>query len=103
MNKPELELIKISIIFEDDKSGKWERYFFFKVLKGEKRELFGLFRGKTVVVAFDKDKAGQEAQPKVIEELIKAGVPYRIAEWNAKDGKDPNELLKAGKLNTIVS
>lgn len=68
-----------------------------------KRELFGLFRGKTVVVAFDKDKAGQEAQPKVIEELIKAGVPYRIAEWNAKDGKDPNELLKAGKLNTIVS
>lgn len=66
-----------------------------------KEEMLGLLRGKTVVVAYDKDKAGQEAQAVLIERLQKAGVNYKIASWDAKNGEDLNDLLKNAKLQTI--
>jgi len=66
-----------------------------------KEEMLGLFKGKTVIVAYDKDKAGQEAQTVLIERLQKAGVNYKIANWDAKDGLDLNDLLVNGKLKTI--
>jgi len=66
-----------------------------------KEEMLGLLRGKTVIVAYDKDKAGQEAQEVLIERLQKAGVNYKIASWDAKDGEDLNDLLVNGKIKKI--
>lgn len=66
-----------------------------------KEEMLGLLRGKTVIVAFDKDNAGQKAQKVLIERLVNAGVNYKLALWDAKDGEDLNELLVNGKIKKI--
>lgn len=66
-----------------------------------KEEMFGLLENKTVIVAYDKDKAGQDAQIVLIERLKKAGVFYKIANWDPKDGKDLNDLLVNNKIGKI--
>jgi len=83
-------------------------------VNGISDEMLGLFEGKVVVIAFDQDRAGQEAalgytdsQGKLHEGLLhrlyKAGaVKVLVAKWNVEFGKDLNDLLKNGALNKII-
>jgi DNA primase len=65
-----------------------------------KVELFGLLKGKTAILAYDKDTAGQEGQNVLIKTLQKAGVNCKIAEWD-NNYKDLNELLVADKIDEV--
>lgn len=64
-------------------------------------ELLGLFRGKTVVIAFDQDKPGQEGRGILVKKLRKAGVDCHLANWRAELGKDLNDLLKNSAMKKI--
>lgn len=83
-------------------------------VNGISDEMLGLFEGKVVVIAFDQDRAGQEAalgytdtQGKshegLLHRLYKAGaMKVLVAKWNVEFGKDLNDLLKNGALNKII-
>lgn len=75
-------------------------------------ELFGLFRGKKVILALDMDRAGRDAafgyedsqkiwHDGLKQKLLKAGATaVKILEWDEKhECKDLNDLLKKGLLN----
>lgn len=77
-------------------------------------EMLGLFYGKTVVLALDSDRPGQDAlygyldkkdgkfHKGFIDRLRDAGVAkIYVARWDIELGKDLNDLLKAGHLNKI--
>ncbi len=73
-------------------------------------ELLGLFKGKTVILGLDQDRAGQEAAWGFTDEkevfhdglkqkLLKAGAfKVLVANWDISLGKDLNDLLKSGHL-----
>jgi len=67
-----------------------------------KEEMLGLFKNKNVIIAFDKDKAGEKAQAVLIEKLKRAGANVRLALWKADYGKDLNDLLKNKKIQNIT-
>lgn len=83
-------------------------------VNGISDEMLGLFEGKAVVIAFDQDRAGQDAalgytDPNGLfhngmrHRLLKAGVAkVYIAKWGVENGKDLNELLKNGNLKKIL-
>jgi DNA primase len=76
-------------------------------------ELLGLFQGKKVILAFDQDRAGQQAalgytddmdkfHDGLKQRLEKAGAAFvSVARWNIELGKDLNDLLQNGHLHTI--
>lgn len=83
-------------------------------VNGISDEMLGLFEGKTVVIAFDQDRAGQHAALGYTDEnekfheglkhrLYKAGAAkVLVAKWDEQFGGDLNELLKNGNLNKII-
>ncbi len=74
-------------------------------VNGISDEMLGLFQGKEVIIAFDQDRAGQDAALGYIDphgiahqgikdRLYKAGVSkVYIAKWDSEKGKDLNDLL----------
>lgn len=83
-------------------------------VNGFPEELLGLFKDKRVILAFDQDRAGQEAAKGYTDEkdvwhdglkqrLLKAGAfQVLIANWDESLGKDLNDLLKNDKLSNIA-
>ncbi|BCB96166.1 hypothetical protein JZK55_10880 [Dissulfurispira thermophila] len=57
-------------------------------------EQIDLIKGYPVVLAFDGDKAGQEAAKKAAKDLLKMGVHAKIAEL--PDKKDPADIIAEG-------
>ncbi len=82
-------------------------------VNGISDEMLGLFEGKAVVIAFDQDRAGQDAalgytdtignyHPGLKDRLYKAGAAkVYVARWDEQYGKDLNELLNAGHLKMV--
>jgi len=65
---------------------------------------FQFFQNKTIIIAFDKDKAGFEGSVKLAKKAQKHNVKTKFLNWNPKYGKDINELLINGYLNkTYIS
>lgn len=66
-------------------------------------ELCGLFRGKTIIIASDMDRAGQDGSDRLRDKLLKAGATQvDILTWNPALGKDLNELLKSNTLKYVL-
>ena len=65
---------------------------------------FYYFKDKTIIIAFDKDKAGFEGSLKLAKKAEKYGVKVKFLNWNPRYAKDINELLINGHLNkTYIS
>lgn len=65
-------------------------------------ELLGYYKGKTVILALDQDKAGWRNLEILAIKLKEAGVEHVFcATWDDKNGKDINELHVNGKINSI--
>lgn len=65
-------------------------------------ELLGYYKGKTIILALDQDKAGWKNLEILAIKLKEAGVEHIFcATWDDKDGKDINELHVNGKINSI--
>ena len=52
----------------------------------------GLFQNKTIYIAFDMDKAGENGAKKLQTTLNKLNIKNKILRWDIKYGKDINEI-----------
>jgi DNA primase len=65
---------------------------------------FQFFKDKTIIIAFDKDKAGFEGSLNLAKKAKEYGVRVKFLNWDPKYGKDINELLINNNLNkTYIS
>jgi hypothetical protein len=65
---------------------------------------FQYFKDKTIIIAFDKDKAGFDGSLSLAKKAKEYGVKVKFLNWNPKYGKDINELLINNNLNkTYIS
>ncbi len=65
---------------------------------------FSYFKGKTIILAFDKDKAGLQGSLNLAKKVREYDVNVKFLNWDAKYGKDINELLINGNLDkTFIS
>lgn len=70
---------------------------------GYRQEMLGLFRGKTLVWAFDMDDKGSSATLKAQKFVTEAGnIRLYVLYWDEKRGKDINELKINGKLKDVL-
>lgn len=67
----------------------------------QKKQLIRILRGKNLCLAFDNDKAGYKCRAQCIKELSPYFKLYEIVYPRYPYYNDPNELLKAEKLNDI--
>jgi hypothetical protein len=61
----------------------------------------GLFLDKEIIIAFDRDKAGQEGAKKLASFLDKLNIKYKFLVWDKKYGKDINELKKSNLFDKV--
>jgi len=61
----------------------------------------GLFLEKEIIIAFDRDKAGQEGAKKLATFLDKLNITYKFLVWDEKYGKDLNELKKSNLFDKV--
>jgi len=65
---------------------------------------FQYFKDKTIIIAFDKDKAGFEGSLNLAKKAKKYGVRIKFLNWDPQYGKDINELLINNNLHkTYIS
>lgn len=72
-------------------------------VNGISEEMLGLFRGRTVELYFDQDKAGQEGAMKLKKLLEDAGAVVINITWDLSLGGDVNEVLKANHIIKIIN
>jgi DNA primase len=67
-----------------------------EALRGKWDFSLGALQGLDVYVAYDQDKAGQDAARAIVGKLLDAGVWAASLTWDATLGKDASELVAAG-------
>ncbi|MBK1973015.1 toprim domain-containing protein [Campylobacter sp. TTU-622] len=66
-----------------------------------REEILTIFKGKKVVLCFDKDEAGLNGEKSLSEKLNLLKITNYSLTWDIAFGKDLNDLLLANKMSSI--
>ncbi|HEG2659293.1 TPA: toprim domain-containing protein [Campylobacter coli] len=66
-----------------------------------REEILTVFKGKRIMLCFDKDEAGLNGEKSLSEKLNLLNIENHSLTWDIVDGKDLNDLLLADKMGSI--
>ena len=66
-----------------------------------REEILTVFKGKRVMLCFDKDEAGINGEKSLSEKLNLLSIENYSLTWDIANGKDLNDLLLVNKMNSI--